>query len=72
VRKSRTVHLGEDACAGSQSPGNAVKPHSVIVIYRGFVYDHHADWRNLKNDRARAAYDNFQPLNGDEVKFFAQ
>ena len=43
---------------------NAVKPHGGIVIYRGFVYDHHADWRNLKNDRARAAYDNFQPLNG--------
>jgi len=43
---------------------NAVKPHGGIVVYRGFVYDHHADWRNLKNDRARAAYDNFAPLNG--------
>jgi alpha-glucuronidase len=43
---------------------NALKPHGGILIYRGFVYDHHADWRNLKNDRARAAYDNFQPLNG--------
>jgi alpha-glucuronidase len=43
---------------------NAVERHGGIVIYRGFVYDHHADWRNLKNDRARAAYDNFQPLNG--------
>ncbi len=43
---------------------NAVKPHGGIVIYRGFVYDHHADWRNLKNDRARAAYDNFHPLDG--------
>jgi alpha-glucuronidase len=42
----------------------ALKPHSGIVIYRGFVYDHHMDWRNLKNDRARAAYDNFQPLDG--------
>jgi len=43
---------------------NALKPYGGILIYRGFVYDHHADWRNLKNDRARAAYDNFQPLNG--------
>jgi alpha-glucuronidase len=43
---------------------NALKPHGGILIYRGFVYDHHADWRNLKTDRARAAYDNFQPLNG--------
>jgi alpha-glucuronidase len=43
---------------------NALKPHGGILVYRGFVYDHHADWRNLKNDRARAAFDNFQPLNG--------
>jgi alpha-glucuronidase len=43
---------------------NALQPHGGVLIYRGFVYDHHADWRNLKNDRARAAYDNFQPLDG--------
>jgi alpha-glucuronidase len=42
----------------------ALAPHGGIVIYRGFVYNHHMDWRNLKNDRARAAYDNFQPLDG--------
>jgi alpha-glucuronidase len=42
----------------------ALKPHGGIVFYRAFVYDHHLDWRNLKNDRARAAYDNFRPLDG--------
>jgi alpha-glucuronidase len=42
----------------------ALKPHSGLILYRGFVYDHHMDWRNLKNDRARAAYDNLQPLDG--------
>ncbi|HEX5431195.1 MAG TPA: glucosiduronase, partial [Bryobacteraceae bacterium] len=42
----------------------ALKPHGGLVFYRGFVYDHHMDWRNLKNDRARAAYDNFVPLDG--------
>ncbi len=42
----------------------ALKPYGGIVIYRGFVYNHHLDWRNLKNDRARAAYDNFHPLDG--------
>ncbi len=42
----------------------ALKPHDGILLYRGFVYDHHMDWRNLKNDRARAAYDNFKPLDG--------
>lgn len=35
-----------------------------LLFYRGFVYDHRMDWRNLKNDRARAAWDNFQPLDG--------
>ncbi len=43
----------------------AVAPHGGVVVYRAFVYNHHLDWRNLTNDRARAAYDNFQPLDGD-------
>lgn len=42
----------------------ALKPHGGVVFYRAFVYNHHLDWRNLKNDRAKAAYDNFQPLDG--------
>ncbi|MGB2589694.1 MAG: alpha-glucuronidase family glycosyl hydrolase [Candidatus Acidiferrum sp.] len=42
----------------------ALAPHGGIVFYRAFVYDHHRDWRNLKNDRARAAYDIFHPLDG--------
>jgi alpha-glucuronidase len=42
----------------------ALAPHGGLLFYRGFVYDHHMDWRNLKNDRARATYDNFKPLDG--------
>ncbi len=42
----------------------ALEPHGGLLFYRGFVYDHHMDWRNPKNDRARAAFDNFQPLDG--------
>ena len=42
----------------------ALKAHSGLFFYRGFVYDHRMDWRNLKNDRARAAYDNFKDLDG--------
>jgi alpha-glucuronidase len=42
----------------------ALAPHHGLIFYRGFVYDHHMDWRNLKNDRARAAYDNFIKLDG--------
>jgi len=41
-----------------------LKPYGGLLLYRGFVYDHHMDWRNLKNDRARAAYDNFHDLDG--------
>jgi alpha-glucuronidase len=42
----------------------ALKPHGGILFYRGFVYDHKMDWRALKNDRAKAAYDNFHELDG--------
>jgi alpha-glucuronidase len=42
----------------------ALKPHGGLIFYRGFVYDHHMDWNNPKNDRARAAYDNFKELDG--------
>jgi alpha-glucuronidase len=42
----------------------ALKPHGALLFYRGFVYDHHMDWRDPKLDRAKAAYDNFRPLDG--------
>jgi alpha-glucuronidase len=42
----------------------ALKPHGGLFFYRGFVYDHRMDWRNPRNDRARAAYDNFKSLDG--------
>lgn len=40
----------------------ALAPHGGVVFYRAFVYNHHLDWRDAKNDRARAAYDIFHPL----------
>jgi alpha-glucuronidase len=42
----------------------ALKPHGGLLFYRGFVYNHKMDWRDLKNDRAKAAYDNFHKLDG--------
>src|SRR4029077_8164067 len=42
----------------------ALKPHGGVLFYRGFVYDHHMDWQNPKNDPARAADDNFRALDG--------
>jgi alpha-glucuronidase len=43
---------------------HALAPRGGIVFYRAFVYNHHLDWTDPKNDRARAAYDNFHPLDG--------
>jgi len=43
---------------------HALKPHGGVVFYRAFVYNHHLDWRDPKNDRAKAADDNFHPLDG--------
>src|SRR5271169_3383165 len=42
----------------------ALAPRHGIVFYRAFVYNHHLDWTNPKNDRAKAAYDNFHSLDG--------
>src|SRR5579871_1279955 len=42
----------------------ALQPHHGVVLYRGFVYNHHLDWQDLKADRARAGYDNFASLDG--------
>ena len=42
----------------------ALKPHGGLVLYRGFVYNHHLDWHDMKADRARAGYDNFASLDG--------
>ncbi|HMK31168.1 MAG TPA: alpha-glucuronidase family glycosyl hydrolase, partial [Terriglobales bacterium] len=49
---------------GANVVARALKPHGGLVFYRAFVYNHHLDWRNPKNDRARAAYDIFHPLDG--------
>jgi alpha-glucuronidase len=42
----------------------ALAPHGGLLFYRGFVYNNRMDWRDLKNDRARAAVDNFAALDG--------
>ncbi len=41
-----------------------LQSHGGVVFYRAFVYNHHLDWRDQKNDRAKAAYDYFHPLDG--------
>ncbi len=55
---------GRTPADAANTLARALKPFGGILVYRAFVYDHHLDWRNLKNDRARAAYDIFHPLDG--------
>ncbi len=55
---------GRTAADAANVIARALAPHGGIVFYRAFVYNHHLDWTNLKNDRARAAYDIFHPLDG--------
>lgn len=43
----------------------ALAPHGGVLFYCSFVYDHEMDWRDLKNDRARAAYETFHQLDGE-------
>lgn len=42
----------------------ALQPHGGVVLYRGFVYNNHLNWRDLKADRARAGVDNFVRYDG--------
>lgn len=42
----------------------ALAAHGGIVLYRGFVYNHHLDWTDRKADRARAGFDNFHAYDG--------
>ncbi|OPJ59276.1 alpha-glucuronidase family glycosyl hydrolase [Clostridium oryzae] len=50
---------------GANVLAEALKPHGGIVIWRCFVYNCHLDWRDRSLDRAKAAYDNFKPLDGE-------
>lgn len=43
---------------------HALAPHHGVVLYRGFVYNNHLDWRDPKADRARAGVDNFARFDG--------
>ncbi len=56
---------GRTPSQAANAVARALKPHGGVVLYRGFVYNNHLDWHDLKADRARAGYDNFHALDGD-------
>ena len=55
---------GRTPAEAANTVARALTLHGGIVLYRGFVYNNHLDWRDPKADRARAGYDNFHALDG--------
>lgn len=55
---------GRNQAEGANMLARAIKPYGGIIIWRCFVYNCQQDWRDLKTDRARAAYDYFHDLDG--------
>lgn len=62
--RSGPSQYGRTAADSANVIARALKPHRGVLMYRAFVYNHHLDWRDLKADRAKAAYDYFHPLDG--------
>ncbi len=55
---------GRSHVDGASVIANALAPFHGTVVWRCFVYNAQQDWRDKKIDRARAAYEFFQPLDG--------
>lgn len=49
---------------GARVFSKALKPYNGVLMYRAFVYDEHLDYNDWHADRANAAYDIFEPLDG--------
>ncbi|KAL5390628.1 hypothetical protein DPSP01_001703 [Paraphaeosphaeria sporulosa] len=49
---------------GANMFARAAKPHGGVVMFRAFVYDNHINESNWKADRANAAVEFFQDLDG--------
>ncbi|CAM3384697.1 alpha-glucuronidase family glycosyl hydrolase [Marinicrinis lubricantis] len=55
---------GRDHADGANMLAEALEPYGGLVIWRCFVYNCMQDWRDRSTDRAKAAFDHFQPLDG--------
>ncbi|KAH7116220.1 glycoside hydrolase superfamily [Dendryphion nanum] len=58
LKYNRTLAQGANMFA------RAVKPHGGVIMFRAFVYDHHINPANWKEDRANAQREFFQHLDG--------
>ncbi len=55
---------GRNHADGANMLARPLNKYGGIVIWRCFVYNCMQDWRDYTIDRAKAAYDNFMPLDG--------
>lgn len=55
---------GRNHAEGANMLAKALAPYGGKVIWRAFVYNSKQDWRDRSTDRAKAAYENFMPLDG--------
>lgn len=55
---------GRTHAEGANMLAHAIAPHHGLIIWRAFVYNSHQDWRDRSTDRAKAAYENFEGLDG--------
>ena len=55
---------GRNHADGANMLARALKSHGGDVIWRCFVYNSTQDWRDRTQDRPKAAYDHFVPLDG--------
>lgn len=57
-------YFGRTHADGANMLAEALEPFGGFVIWRTFVYNCLQDWRDYNTDRAKAAYENFKPLDG--------
>ena len=55
---------GRNHADGANMLAEAVRPYGGVIVWRCFVYNCRQDWRDLKTDRPKAAYDNYAGLDG--------
>lgn len=55
---------GRTHAEGANMLARAIGPYQGTIIWRTFVYNSKQDWRDRRTDRAKAAFENFKPLDG--------
>ena len=55
---------GRNHADGANMLAEAVQPYGGYIVWRCFVYNCRQDWRDMKTDRPKAAWEHYAPLDG--------